>query len=158
MPAKLPHIADTTLTELQRLGALIRAQRKRLNISATVTAHAAGLSRVTLHRVEAGEPAVTMGAYVSVMDALGLSIALLPRNTRSDADSPDLTLPMRIRLADYPQLRKLAWHTPNLEDVSLREALDIYERHSNPADLAAMQGRDKQLYETLKRINMPHHV
>jgi len=36
-------------------------KRKALRVSATVAAEAAGMSRVTLHRIEKGEPSVTMG-------------------------------------------------------------------------------------------------
>jgi transcriptional regulator with XRE-family HTH domain len=36
---------------------------KALKVSATTAAEAAGMSRMTLHRIERGEPSVTMGAY-----------------------------------------------------------------------------------------------
>lgn len=52
MPSKSPAPTDACTTQLQALGAQIRSQRKALRLSATVTAEAAGVSRVTLHRIE----------------------------------------------------------------------------------------------------------
>ena len=77
MPTKLPHTPEHCTTQLQALGAQIRSQRKALRLSATVTAEAAGLSRVTLHRIEKGEPSVTMGAWCNAMAALGMGLRAL---------------------------------------------------------------------------------
>ena len=77
MPAKPPITASITADQLIALGQQIRAHRKALRISATTAAEAAGMSRVTLHRIEKGEPAVTMGAYVNAMVALGLNFGLV---------------------------------------------------------------------------------
>ena len=51
MPSPAPITPEHCAAQLQTLGAQIRAQRKALRLSATVTAEAAGLSRVTLHRI-----------------------------------------------------------------------------------------------------------
>ena len=71
MPSPAPIVPEQCTAQLQALGEQIRAQRKALRLSATVTAEAAGLSRVTLHRIEKGEPSVTMGAWCNAMAALG---------------------------------------------------------------------------------------
>lgn len=72
MPAPPLAISDATAARLGALGLQIRTRRKAQGLSATVVAEAAGLSRVTLHRLEKGAPAVTMAAYLNVMGALGL--------------------------------------------------------------------------------------
>ena len=82
MPAKSPVTTDASAAQLQALGAHIRSQRKALRLSATVTAEAAGVSRVTLHRIEKGEPSVTIGAWCSAMAALGMVL-----QARSGADA-----------------------------------------------------------------------
>ena len=74
MPAKSRLTTDASAAQLQALGAQIRSQRKALRLSATVTAEAAGVSRVTLHRIEKGEPSVTIGAWCSAMAALGMEL------------------------------------------------------------------------------------
>ncbi|MGH8034803.1 MAG: helix-turn-helix domain-containing protein, partial [Lysobacterales bacterium] len=65
MPAHTPAITNATAERLTKLGKQIRAHRKSLRINATTAAEAAGMSRVTLYRVESGEPSVTMGAYLN---------------------------------------------------------------------------------------------
>ena len=52
MPATAPPVATVAAAHLAQLGQQIRAQRKALRINATVAAEAAGMSRVTLHRIE----------------------------------------------------------------------------------------------------------
>ena len=73
MPASSPPIDDAVRTTLTALGSRIRARRMELRLSMNATAEAAGVSRVTLHRIERGGPSVTMGAYLNVISALGLS-------------------------------------------------------------------------------------
>lgn len=76
MPAQLAHIDSAAQARLHQLGEQVRLQRKALRISATAAAEAAGMSRVTWHRIEKGEPSVTMGAYMNAMVALGLELRL----------------------------------------------------------------------------------
>jgi len=76
VPAKTPSLGPLLEERLRTLGARLRAHREHQKLSAIVTAEAAGMSRVTLHRIERGEPSVTMGAYLSAIDAVGLSLEL----------------------------------------------------------------------------------
>ena len=73
MPAKSPVTPAVVAEQLSALGAGIRAQRKALRVSATALAEASGMSRVSVHRIEQGEPSVTMGAYLNVLAALGMA-------------------------------------------------------------------------------------
>ena len=72
MPSKSPAITDDVANCAVVIGKHIRAHRKSLRVSATTAAQAAGMSRVTWYRLEKGEPSVTMGAYLSAMNVLGL--------------------------------------------------------------------------------------
>lgn len=76
MPAAPPAISDVVAEQLTALGAQIRARRKGLSVNGTAAAKSAGISRVTLHRIERGTPAVTIGAYLNVATALGLCLEL----------------------------------------------------------------------------------
>ena len=62
MPSKAPLSTTQSAAQLQALGAQLRARRKALRVSSTVAAEATGMSRVTLHRIEKGEPSVAAGA------------------------------------------------------------------------------------------------
>lgn len=57
---------------LRKLGADIRDARLRRNLPAGVIATRAFTSRPTLQRVEEGDPAVGIGIYAAVLNALGL--------------------------------------------------------------------------------------
>ena len=74
MPSTSPPLTAQSEATLQAVATAIHARRKALGVSAVAAAEASGISRVTLHRIEKGEPAVTMGAYVRVMAALGLPL------------------------------------------------------------------------------------
>ena len=85
MPARPPVSAVATRTRLADLGERIRARRKALGINATTVAEASGMSRVTLHRIEKGEPAVTIGAYLNALSALGLDVGLVEPGDAADS-------------------------------------------------------------------------
>ena len=149
MPAKNPDIPEKIAHQLEELGAQIRAQRKHLKINATVAAEAAGMSRITWYRIEKGNPAVTMGAWLHAITAVGLNIDIHEGEKEQPADRAGW-IPARIRLAEYPQLRQLAWHVGETEALSPREALDIYERNFRHLDEKAMTPQEEQLLEALR--------
>ena len=148
-----PTSDDESAAPLQALGAQIRAQRKALRLSATVTAEAAGMSRVTLHRIEKGEPSVTMGAWCSAMAALGMVVQArsLTEERVPTTQLPDRAdwIPARVRLADYPQLRTLAWQVHGTDTLTPSEALDIYERNARHLDWHAMSANEQALLKAL---------
>ena len=152
MPSKSPEIVGAAAARLIAIGARIRAQRKALRISATVAAEAAGLSRVTLHRIENGEPSVTIGAYFNVLAALGLDLAVT--ETGGTVQQREVSrqgwLPARVRLAEYPQLKQLAWQVQGLDELTPREALGIYERNWRHVDQAALLPSERELIDALR--------
>lgn len=58
---------------LAGLGENIRKARRRRAYSAETVAQRAGVARKTLTRVEQGDPAVALGIYARVLQALGLA-------------------------------------------------------------------------------------
>jgi DNA-binding XRE family transcriptional regulator len=71
MPKKSPPLTEPTAAKLEALGMRLAQRRKTLRVSATVAAEAAGMSRVTLHRIENGEPSVTMTAQEQALWPFG---------------------------------------------------------------------------------------
>lgn len=147
MPAKNPKITEKTARRLQALGERVRARRKHLDLSATVAAEAASMSRITWYRIEKGEPAVTMGAWINAATVVGLTLDITEPGKGQVGQRG--WLPVRIRLADYPQLEKLAWHVRDVDTLSAREAMDIYERNQRHLDQEAMTQEELQLLEAL---------
>ena len=63
----LPETEDT----LKTLGEQIKLARLRRDLSATLVAERAGISRASLWKVESGNPSVAIGIYAAVLHALG---------------------------------------------------------------------------------------
>lgn len=133
---------------LQVLGQRLRDRRKELGISATTTAEAAEISRITLYRIEKGEPSVTMGAYLSVISALGLTIDLIDTVVKKKSDKK-IKLPQKIRIANYKQLKRLAWQLKGTQELTPEEALDLYERNWRHVDVKALDSKERNLIKTL---------
>ncbi len=156
MPAKSPSIAAALTAQLHALGGCIRVHRKLQKVSAAAAAEAAGMSRVTLHRIERGEPSVTLGAYASAIEAVGLQLLIIdPRAPRPVAGpeprvaAPASGLPQPVQLAHYPQLQQLAWQRSGRAELSPAEALSLYERNWRHVDTATLQPQERALIEAL---------
>lgn len=155
MPAKSPPLASPVADQLATLGARIRAHRKALRVSATALAEAAGMSRVSVHRIEQGEPSVTMGAYLNVLAALGMTFSATETAAASEQNAVDERagwLPVRIRLADYPQLKQLAWQLQGTDELTPREAQGIYQRNWRHLDEAELAQHERNLIDALRQV------
>lgn len=139
---------------LQGLGAQVRARRKAMGVSAAAAAEAAGISRVTWYRIEKGEPSVAAGAYADAAAVLDLDWTFMARGKAEapGADAMDGWLPVRIALADYPQLRKLAWHVQGTDTLTPREALSVYERNGRHLDEAQLTPPERALIDALRTV------
>lgn len=88
---------------LRTLGSDIRDARLRRRIPVAVAAERASISRVTLNKVEKGDPGVGLGIYATVLFVLGLIDRLgAVADARSDATGLQLEeerLPKRIRFS-----------------------------------------------------------
>jgi len=143
---------------LVRLGAQITARRKVLKVRAQSCAGAANISRVTLHRIEKGEPSVSIGAYLQVCEALGLHLALLPLGLQEapekhqSHDEGSAGMP-HIRIKDYPQLKALSWQLDEEDYLTDAEVMSIYERNKRFLDLDHIDDRERALMHSLVKHN-----
>lgn len=153
MPAISPALTQQCAAALAAIGEAVRTRRKVLRISAVAAAEAAGISRVTLHRIEKGEPSVTAGAYMAAFASLALDVRLLPRETVQEPQAPARKgwIPARVRLDEYPQLRELAWQVHGASELTPREALDIYERNWRHIDAGQLSEEEKDLVDALRQ-------
>lgn len=90
-----------TTVRIKELGYRVRLARTRRGMSIAEVAAKAGINRNTLNALELGKPGVALGAYITVLWALGLD-KTLDRVAHPDADSHGKTLeasrqPARVR-------------------------------------------------------------
>lgn len=147
MTAINPAVAPADQKRLALLGKRIRVARKRQRVTAVAAAQAAGISRVTLHRIERGEPTVAVGAWVAVATALGMNFDLLD----AKAVVGRKKLPRKVHLRDFPQLQKLAWQLQGIDEISPQQALDLYERNWRHLDRADLSDDEAALIDALSR-------
>jgi transcriptional regulator with XRE-family HTH domain len=116
MPAssRLPSAFERQL--LIQLGERLRNTRQKQGLTTTALAERAGVSRMTLNAVEAGEPAPTMGTYLRVLSALGHAgdLALVAsgelRSDLSDKSASKVVLGARSAEHDAQDLQSLLLH------------------------------------------------
>jgi len=156
MPATIEKLTSEQLeARVQALGARIRQRRKVLGVSVTTAAEAAAVSRVTWHRMEKGEFTVTIGAWFNALAVLGLEFGIgLTGTVTPSQPSPDLpaAIPIRVVLAEFPQLAALAWQVQGVAAVSPREAFDIYERNERHIDRANLTPGEANLIAGLEQV------
>jgi transcriptional regulator with XRE-family HTH domain len=106
MARSISPLLPDALDRLAQLGERLRLARRRRKLSAALVAERAGMSRVTLGAVEKGLPGVTIGAYLAVMQVLGLD-AGLARMAEEDPlgrELQDAALQSRRHLRNAPSL------------------------------------------------------
>ena len=151
MKKKIEKISDNAVGQLADIGQLIMQHRKSFKITANAAAETAGISRVTLHRIEKGESTVSMGAYLNVISALDLNLHLSVKTDIGNTANAGSVgkLPVRLSLSDYPQLKELAWHVRGVDELSLVEAHSIYERNKRFLDSENLSDSEQELIELL---------
>lgn len=86
---------------LRKVGRDIRDARRRRRIPVDIASERASISRMTLLKVEKGEPGVAMGIYATVLFVLGLADHLAdiadPKNDPVGLQLEEEHLPKRIR-------------------------------------------------------------
>src|SRR6266705_172998 len=87
-----------SLERTKELGHRVRLARTRRGMSIAEVAAKAGINRNTLNALELGKPGVALGAYVTVLWALGLDKTLdaVAHPDRSEEHTPELQSPYEI--------------------------------------------------------------
>ncbi len=99
MSRTIPFLLPKLSRLLAQVGANLKQARLRRSYSAEIVAERSGITRRTLQRVEQGDPAVALGIYARVLQALGLveDLAALARDDALGRRLQDLDLPIRKR-------------------------------------------------------------
>jgi transcriptional regulator with XRE-family HTH domain len=133
---------------LANLGQRILLQRKKLKVAAESVALAAAISRITLHRIEKGEPGVSMGAYMSVIIALGLNLSIQEGAPKLN-DVEEDNHASEIAIKDYPQLKLISWQLKDDAVLNALEAKNMYERNQKYILFNEMTAHEKKLIKQL---------
>jgi transcriptional regulator with XRE-family HTH domain len=133
---------------LASLGQRILLQRKKLKVAAESVALAAAISRITLHRIEKGEPGVSMGAYISVIIALGLNLSIQEVAPKLN-DAEEEKNPCEIAIKDYPQLKLISWQLKDDAVLNALEAKNMYDRNQKYILFNEMTEHEKKLIKQL---------
>lgn len=114
MPRITPTLFPPSIRQLVELGNRLRLARLRRRYSAESVAKRAGIARATLHRVEAGDPGVSIATHASVLRVLGLQgdLELVARDDEMGRKLQDLDLPTR-KIAPRKSTRQTSLRTAN---------------------------------------------
>lgn len=133
---------EVTETELLReVASALRARRKQLGLTMEEVAQAAGISRVTLHRIEKGEPSVSAGAVASVSKTLGTPLTTEQANPVKAQDN--------IAIGNHPALAALSWQLDKDTLLSPFEAWSTYTRNWRHLDQSTLIESEKELINRL---------
>jgi len=137
MAKKTAPLLPATDELLRRFGARLRLARLRRRLTAKQVAERAGMSPMTLRGLERGGAGVTMGAYLSVMQVLGIErdLDLLGQEDPVGRQLQDARLPSRVRATPLAAVPRES-HRP------AAEALPIDQLRSLLQDLTGDQLRE----------------
>ncbi|MHB8666939.1 MAG: helix-turn-helix domain-containing protein [Burkholderiales bacterium] len=109
MKTKPPPLFASLERRLSALGERLRFARIRRKFSAEVVAKRAGVSRMTLYRIESGDPMVALGSYARVLAVLQLDADLdgLALDDALGRRLQDLGIPQRRRAPRRPSAAKV---------------------------------------------------
>jgi len=74
----------------QQLGAALQRERKRQGLTQTQLAEKAGLRQQTISAVEGGKPRSELQVIFDIMAALGIEVALSPRDGKTAPNLEEL--------------------------------------------------------------------
>lgn len=144
------YIDNTSVLDRQlllQLGLRLKGLRKQRGLSSVTLAQQVGISRTTLGAVESGDPAPSIGTYLRVMSALGISsdLALLATDTLQVAG----TVPRKTPKRPLPAVSVQIQPATTSHDVQDLQSLMLHKEavrllHQNPALV-------QQAMETLER-------
>ena len=88
-----------------------------------------------------------MAAYMSVMEAVGLSMKLFERNKPENFESQlDLE---NIAIKDFPQLKQISWQLKDDATLTGSEAKNMYERNERHVNFSDLDEAEEQLIKNL---------
>ena len=134
MSRKVSPLLPRTTDALRQFGLSLMLARRRRHITAKQAAERAGMAPLTLRHVERGEDGVTIGAYLAVMQVLGLEQEFLTL-AKGDAFGRELQDAALLRPRDVNRPEARPRYTRRLGSGQLRplEEMDTTGATGAPA-------------------------
>jgi len=107
----MPRNSDISLPSLNRilgqLGSNLKLARLRRKLSTNQVAERAGINRMTLGKIESGNPSVSLGNYLKVMHVLGLhkDMELIAHDDELGRKLQDAALTLKKRAPKRPEMK-----------------------------------------------------
>lgn len=102
------HLPIPAIKALYKMGKDINEARRRRRITMELMAERAGVSRVTISKIEKGDPTTSIGAYASVLFVLGMIKQLTNLvdavHDFTGRQLADENLPQRVRLPSRKEI------------------------------------------------------
>ncbi|MHB1528764.1 MAG: helix-turn-helix domain-containing protein [Acidiferrobacteraceae bacterium] len=133
MAKKIAPLLPLTTEFLQRFGERLRLARLRRRLTAKQVAERAGMAPMTLRSLERGGTGVTMGAYLAVMQVLGIE---------KDLDLLGATDPMGRELQDA-RLTARGKPSASVEPVKRRQTTAVADIAARRAQSAADKSQSR---------------
>jgi len=159
MAKKTAPLLPSTDELLRQFGERLHIARLRRRLSAKQVAERAGMAAMTLRSLERGGAGVTMGAYLSVMQVLGIEqdLNLLGKSDPYGRELQDSLLPGRTKLKKPSQVSALATpatsNLPNALAVTAAE-LQPLTKNSSPEKMRQLLGSmpSEKIYRLIEAL------
>jgi transcriptional regulator with XRE-family HTH domain len=145
MAKKIAPLLPSTEELLCQLGDRLQVARLRRRLSAKQVAERAGMTPITLRSLERGGSGVTMGAYLSVMQVLGIEqdLNLLGKSDPLGRELQDSSLTKRTKTKKLELLSTIK--TPDVNpSVHLRESIGRKNTPTNEIKKIPERAEDEQ--------------
>lgn len=140
-------------------GKKLRSRRRAQHISMAAAADAAGMSRLTWHRIENGETGVAWRFVLAAAIVVGLDMRESGTGAQAadDAERPSVAsgnwLPLKIQRDEFPGLQRLGWQISDAsQTLTPREAWEIYERNRRHLDRHELSQAENALIDALESV------
>jgi len=94
---------------------------------------------------------LTENQVVAAALTLGLRLQAVPAVAPPARFDRKAWIPVRVRLSEFPKLKELAWQVHGTDELSPREALDIYERNWRHVDVGTLSPEEQDLVNALRQ-------
>ena len=154
MPKTIQDIGQSTIEFLNDIGCKVQQFRKSHNLTQAILAESLEVDRRTLAKLERGDPSISLGTAFHIFNNLGFSVTV---NSTSEQEAKAEAfdkhyLPIHIKLADYPVLKRCAWQLKAEDSVTPPVAYQLYQDKKSDFAKSNMSRKEQHLIGCLELV------